>query len=268
MDEYLQRALERALADFPGKYSLYCVELDTMTPAAAIAPQTRVVSASTIKVAIMLCALEEVNQGRLTLDRPVPLTQEDFCGDTRVFEPGYRKDSHSLWELLYWMIAVSDNSATNALITLLGYDRVNGWCEGLGLEHTSLGRKMLDFEAVARGRNNYTSALDQFRMYQALYEGRILNESLRKVAWDLLGRSRSFGSLLRYIPDPVTVCHKPGGLAHLSHDAGVFLLPGKPYYLGIFTWDGPSLDGEQEQARCIGRLSRLVYDHMKEKCKP
>ena len=86
MDEYLQRALERALADFPGKYSLYCVELDTMTPAAAIAPQTRVVSASTIKVAIMFCALEEVNQGRLTLDRPVPLTQEDFCGDTRVFD--------------------------------------------------------------------------------------------------------------------------------------------------------------------------------------
>ena len=50
-----------------------------------------------------------------------------------------------------------------------------------------------------------------------------------------------------------------------THDAGVFFLKGRPYFLGVFTWDGPSLDGQPEQARLIGRVSRLVYDFMKEK---
>ena len=92
-----------------------------------------------------------------------------------------------------------------------------------------------------------------------------MNEELRAVAADFLSRVRSFDELQRYIPDAVTVWHKPGGLDHLTHDAGVFFLEGRPYFLGVFTWDGPSLDGQPEQARLIGRVSRLVYDFMKEK---
>ena len=83
------------------------------------------------------------------------------------------------------------------------------------------------------------------------------------MAFDFLGRSRSFDGLQRYIPDPVPVLHKPGGLDHLNHDAGIFLLEDNPYFLGIFTWDGPALDGQPQQLRLIGRLSRMVYDYRK-----
>jgi hypothetical protein len=37
----------------------------------------------------------------------------------------------------------------------------------------------------------------------------------------------------------------------------------RPYYLGIFTWDGPALDGQPQQNRLIGQLSRMIYDAMK-----
>ena len=67
----------------------------------------------------------------------------------------------------------------------------------------------------------------------------------------------------RYIPDAVTVLHKPGGLDHLNHDAGILLTDDRPYYLGIFTWDGPALDGQPQQNRLIGQLSRMIYDAMK-----
>ena len=99
-----------------------------------------------------------------------------------------------------------------------------------------------------------------------LYHGEILNAELRAVAADFLSRVRSFDELQRYIPDAVTVwAQGPWGRDHLTHDAGVFFLEGRPYFLGVFTWDGPSLDGQPEQARLIGRVSRLVYDFMKEK---
>jgi len=44
---------------------------------------------------------------------------------------------------------------------------------------------------------------------------------------------------------------------------GIFLTDDRPYYLGIFTWDGPALDGQPQQNRLIGQLSRMIYDAMK-----
>ena len=261
----LQAKLAAILDAFPAKSALHAVDLTTGEVIASLRAETRVVSASTIKVALLFCALEDVMAGKLSLDTHIPIAPEDFREDTRVFEPEYRQDGCSLWEMLYWMIVLSDNTATNAVISTLGYDHINAYCARLGLQSTACQRKMLDWTAVQEGRNNYTSALDQFRLYEMLYRGEVLNEELRAVAADFLSRVRSFDELQRYIPDAVTLWHKPGGLDHLTHDAGgvlfgrAALLPRRLYL------DGPSMDGQPEQARLIGRVSRLVYDFMKEK---
>lgn len=264
----LEHFLQQTMDAFPAKSALYAVDLTSGQPIAAIRQETKVVSASTIKVMILCCALQDVMEGRLCLEQMIPISAADFCADTQVFEPNYRQDGCTLWELLYWMIVSSDNTATNAVISLLGYDHINRYCAELGLPQSSVQRKMLDFEAIEAGRNNYTSPADQYRIYELLYHGKILNEPLRAVAMDFLCRSRSFDGLQRYIPDPVPVLHKPGGLDHLNHDAGIFLLEGRPYFLGIFTWDGPALDGEPQQLRLIGQLSRAVYDYMKRGATP
>jgi beta-lactamase class A len=259
----LQEKLQAVMDAFPARSALYCVDLTTGEPIAAIGEDTKVVSASTIKVMILCCALQDVMDGKLNLDLILPITEDNFCDDTRVFVPEYRTDGATLWEHLYWMIVSSDNTATNTVISLLGYDHINAYCASIGLTESQVQRKMLDWSAIEAGRNNYTSPRDQYRIYKMLYAGEILNEELRTVATDFLSRNRNFGGLLRYIPDPVTVWRKAGGLDYLDHDAGIFLLDGNPYFLGIFTWDGPALDGEDHQQKLIGQLSRMVYDYMK-----
>lgn len=263
MGNSLEARLKELLDAYPAKSSLYCVDLTTHLPIAAIRENTRTVSASCIKLPVLLCALQEVMEGRLHLEQFVPVSEKDYCDDTAVFEEEYRKDGLTLKEMLYWMIVSSDNTATNTIITLLGFDHVNSYCQKIGLTQTSLQRKMLDFQAIAQGRNNYTSPVDLYRIFSMLYQGKILNRSLRDIAFDFLSRCRFTGGLQRYIPDPVVVAHKPGGLDHLSHDAGIFLLKDRPFYLGIFTWDGPALDGQPQQNRLIGQLSRMVYDAVK-----
>ncbi len=257
----LEQALRQLLDDFPAKSALYCVDLTSGKPLAAIREDTEVVSASTIKLAVLCCALQGCLDGEYDLSQFVPIEKEDFCEDTVVFEPEYRQDGASLREMLYWMIVLSDNTATNAVLRLLTFDRINTYCKALGLTSTRVQRKMLDFAAVKEGRNNYTSPADQYRLYSLLYRGEILTPGLREVAFGFLSRCRHFDGLQRYLPDPVTVLHKPGGLDHLNHDAGIFLTE-RPYFLGIFTWDGPAMDGEPQQNRLIGKLSRAVYDYM------
>ena len=261
--ETLTQRLEAVMDAFPAKTALYCVDLTNGRPIAAIRENAQVVSASTIKVALLCCALQDVMEGKLSLQQFVPIHDGDYCDDTQVFEPTYRQDGASLWEMLYWMIVSRDNTATNSVISLLGYDHVNDYCRKMGLCQTSLQRKMLDFQAIWEGRNNYTSAADLYRLFSMLYHGEILTQPLREVALDFLSRCRHTEALQRYIPDPVVVAHKPGGLDHLNHDAGIFLLEDRPYYLGVFTWDGPALDGEPQQNRLIGKLSRMVYDAVK-----
>ena len=180
----LQAKLAAILDAFPAKSALHCVDLTSGEVMASLRAETRVVSASTIKVALLFCALEDVIAGKLALDAHIPIAPEDFREDTRVFEPEYRQDGCSLWEMLYWMIVLSDNTATNAVISTLGYARVNAYCARLGLENTACQRKMLDWTAVKEGRNNYTSPLDQFRLYEMLYRGEILNAQLRAVVFN------------------------------------------------------------------------------------
>ena len=254
--------LRGEIAAFPCKTSLLMTDLATGETLHALEPEARVVSASTIKVPILLCALEQVRRGERRLEEMLPVPPETILEDTEVFERGVA--AYSLWELLYWMIVESDNTATNTVIDALGYDAINSYAqEVLGLKDTLCRRKMLDWAAIEAGRNNYTSAADQGRMYSLLFHGRILDEALRETALDMLRRQRSTDLFLRYIPENVTVAHKTGGLDYVCHDAGIFYVPRRPFYLGIFTWDGPSTEGDKGQKMFLGRLTKAIYDTYK-----
>ena len=254
--------LKAEIAAFPCKTSLLMTDLDSGEVLHSLDPAVRVVSASTIKVPILLAALEEVRLGRRTLDQLLPVPAESILDDTQVFERGV--SAYTLWELLYWMIVESDNTATNVILDALGYDAVNAYARDvLGLTDTTCMRKMLDWAAIEAGRNNYTSAADQCRLYALLCHETILTPALRETALDMLCRQRSMDCFLRYIPDAVTLAHKTGGLDYLCHDAGMFLLPRRRFYLGIFTWDGPSPEGDKGQKMFVGRLAKAIFDAYK-----
>ncbi|MEA4954005.1 MAG: serine hydrolase [Pseudoflavonifractor sp.] len=259
----LSSYLRQEIDAFPGQTAL--LVSDPLSPESLHAWQEtlRFPAASTIKTPILLTALEQVRQGMLSLTEPMTVPPESVLPDTEVFDRG--ENSYSLWELLYWMIVESDNTATNVILDALGFDAVNEYCAMiLGLENTLCQRKMLDFAAAGAGLDNFTSAADQRRLFSLLQGGQVLNPGLRKVALSILSRQRSQDCMLRYIPDAVEVAHKTGGLDGVAHDCGLFLLPRRPFFLGIFTWDGPSPDGDPGQKRYIGRLSKAIYDVYKE----
>ena len=264
MRDELEASIRRELEGAEARVSLLMTDLDSGAVLHTYRADEAVSSASTIKVPILLAALEAVRQGRLTLDTPVGVPAADILDDTEEFE--YGACVCALSELLYWMIVSSDNTATNVLIKLLGFDAVNAYAAPLGLRRTVLARKMLDFKARDEGRDNITSAADMAVLFSALYHRRILTLPLCQTALDILLRQRSTDLFLRYITDPVTVAHKTGGLdstGHnaVAHDAGIFYLGNIRYYLGIFVTEAP--DETRYAHRLIGRLSKALYDAYK-----
>jgi beta-lactamase class A len=117
---------------------------------------------------------------------------------------------------------------------------------------------MLDFDAVGKGRNNYTSNRDMRTLYLDLRLGKILDKKRREFAWRCLLAQRSKNLLLRYVHEDVKFAHKTGGLDNLSHDAGVFESGGKPaFYLGVLAQGTKEASGAPS---LIGQVGRHVLD--------
>ncbi len=132
-------------------------------------------------------------------------------------------------DVLLLMIALSDNLCTNLVIRRIGIERLNGIFRGpLGLPHAVIERKLMDYEARARGLENRISAVDCIRLFE-LRDALTLEE--RDWIEPMLLANDDLGLLLRDIPrDTVAFCHKTGSIPGLLHDWGytdqadVFLL--------------------------------------------
>lgn len=222
----------------------------------AFEPEKIMVSASMIKLPIMLAALNEVQAGRLSLKQRIAVSERELTGDSRVFD-GKIRDA-SLEELITWMIITSDNTAANVLIELFGMDAVNRYCGSIGVKDTVLMRKMLDFGAVEKGLNNLTTARDVCSIYLMLDAKKILTPVLCETAIEILKKQRRNSCLPRYIWEDVEIAHKTGGVDYLTHDAGIFYVNEKKYYLGVFLQRCGDIKGNP---RLIGEVSRLVLDY-------
>jgi beta-lactamase class A len=232
-------------------------------------------SASLIKVPILTCTLEKVARGELSLEQRYELKADEMVGGTGVLLALQQGLQVTLHDLLTLMIIVSDNTATNMLIDIVGQDAINTYLQQLGLSQTKLVGKLQlpdhqQNEAQRRGARNSTCAADMLGLLVRLEYRDLLPEDLTKVALDILKRQQFTEALPRYLPtdaglfdDYVTVASKGGCLRGLWHDAGIIYdRHYTPLYALVVMTDGSadeSFSWEQEGMMLIANVSRAVY---------
>lgn len=257
----LQQDIEALVEPYGGSVSVYAAALDpqtfvTLDGEVAVAPDTRRVAASIIKLPILACALETVAAGKLSLDEQITVTQQDIVGGSGSIRSRGAGVSYSVDELLRAMIAQSDNVAANLIIGRLGMDAVNETCAVLGLTQTVLARLMMDTDAQAQGRENYTSARDAATVLQRLAAGTIATPELCERARGYLLAQEDVRGIVEGVPGDVPVAHKTGSLANAQHDAAIVYAE-RPYVLTVLTQDL-----EREQALALERdVSSAIYAH-------
>ncbi len=257
----LQQDIEALAEPYGGSVSVYAVALDpqtfdTLDGEAAVAPDERRVAASIIKLPILACALDTVAAGRLSLDERITVTQRDIVGGSGNIQARGVDVSYSVDELLRAMIAQSDNVAANLIIGRLGMDAVNETCAVLGLTQTVLARLMMDTDAQAHGRENYTSARDAATVLERLAAGAIATPELCERARGYLLAQEDVRGIVEGVPGDVSVAHKTGSLANAQHDAAIVYAE-LPYVLTVLTQDL-----EREQALALEcDISSAIYTH-------
>ena len=174
-------------------------------------------AASTIKVPILITALERVAEGGSRLLEPVHVGP-DRVGGSGALSLLPSVTELPLIEVLRLMIALSDNDATNAVIRLVGLEAVDRTCRRLGLAQTHLRRALMDFTASDAGIDNDTCARDLAQVMASLRAREALPGAETVVALDLLAEQQFLDGLPALLPEGVWHANKTGELSGVRHD--------------------------------------------------
>jgi len=255
----LEQIFKDETAAFPGRAAYLYMDMEGMEEIFSDRASAGIISASTIKVPVMMAVLQRLLEEGASLTETILIDKNSICEDSEMLEYGTLEKS--FYELIVWMIIKSDNTATNVLIHYLGMDKLHAYFQSIGLKQAKIERIMLDFDAVAAGRNNYLSLYDFYLCMKLLDQGEVLTPEYCSLALDIMKQNRDDDCLNRYLYECPAIAHKTGGLDTIVHDAGMVYGPAGKYFLGIFISEfEPGKETEKEAHKLIGRLSRYVFD--------
>lgn len=174
-------------------------------------------SASIIKVPILYAWAYLEQEGFVSQNEMCDLdaeTQVEGAGFARL----YQQRALPYHDVLLMMMAVSDNLCTNLIIRRIGLPRLNDLFRRLGLPHARVERRLMDYEARARGLDNWISPEDCIHLYDIRDR---LPQGARTWTDKMLECNVDLGLWLRNIRrDSVELLHKTGDMTGVLHDWG------------------------------------------------
>jgi beta-lactamase class A len=218
--------------------------------------------ASSIKIPILIELFRKAKAGLVNLDEEFTIQEKNKTKGSGVLnELGNGTITLTMRDLATLMIIVSDNTATNILIDIVGMDDVNLMLGELGLKETKLQRKMQDYIAASKGRENISTPLEFMRLLEYLYDRKGLDTWVCEQTLSVLKKSKDT-AITRGIPMRVEVANKPGGMLGVSCDVGIVYQPHRPYIIVIMTKEIPLSDPKKLFAmEQMVNISKIVYEY-------
>lgn len=220
------------------------IRVDEVFPAASLA-----------KLPIAVELMRRADLGQFDLGERFDTADEPRVGGAGVLDFLDPTTRLTLWELTTLMLIVSDNTASNFILNLVGMGEVNETMSRLNLKHTKLARRFMDVAARATGRENVTSASDMLALISlirgnALPGGRRLRETL--------AAQQSFSELTEgWLPATASLAHKDGTLEGVVHDAGILSGPSGVAMYCILTAEQSDVPAARA---AVGRILRMLWD--------
>ncbi len=213
-------------------------------------------AASTIKMPVMVEVFDQLEAGRFDLNRRVALDAADKDYGSGVLCDAPAGETYSVEQLLAKMIDISDNTATNMLIRLVGRRNINAKMAELGLQRTHLSQDVRTEDWAIR-RALRTSAGDLVHLLALMAHGQLVDEWSSKAMIGLLEADEINTLLPAPLPEDIPIAHKTGSLADTLNDAGIVYAEDAPYVIAVMTTALPSKDMGRA---FIHTISRLTYN--------
>lgn len=214
--------------------------------------------ASAIKIPILVELLKQSGAGRFSLDDPMTIKAADITRGSGILQqltPG--AVTMTIRDVATLMIVVSDNTATNMMIDLVGMERVNATMQEFKLSSTRLQRKMMDTEAWQQDRENLSTPNEAAWLIAALYHGDILDRQRCDEILRILSIPKR-SQIRARLPDDIRVAHKTGSVGGVVVDNGIVYIENRPFVVAVMTnW----VTDYDAAASTIAEITRVGYDY-------
>jgi beta-lactamase class A len=255
---------------FKGTLVLYAKNLETGKEFARD-PDTKVRTASTIKLPI-LCALESLlAAGKVKWDERIVLKAEDKVSGSGVLASLADGTDLTVRNIATLMIIVSDNTATNLILNRITADAVNDYLDTIGLTATRANRKVRGDGTKLAAAEGWSKAglleenkrfglgvstpREMVKLLEMLQQGKIVSADASKDVIGILKMQQFKTGIGRHVPEQVMVASKSGSLDALRSDVGIAYTKSGPIALAI-TVDGmPVTDYSPDNAG-----EKLIWD--------
>jgi beta-lactamase class A len=269
----LQKKVEAIAASHHGSVALYAKNLttgETVSLNSAVPVQT----ASVIKLPLMLQMFEQVKSGTLNLATPVVLTKDNQVpgsGILNIMDPGL---SLSVNDVITLMMTLSDNTATNMAIDVVGLRTTNDMLARMGLKNTYFYKKVFkkpdgpmppDQKQFGLGK---TTAEEMARVMESIYRCDLGDRELCLQMITIMRNQQDHDMIPRYLKrdnaaeDLSAVADKVGALDDVRNDVALVYTQRGPVVVSIFTYNNQdkSWTPDNEAEKLIARLAEAIVD--------
>jgi beta-lactamase class A len=270
-DETMQHLMDHLAAHHHGKVSLYATALRT-GQTVAIDPDRPVNTASVIKVAIMLEAMHQVKEGRVSFNDDLTLRKEDQVSGSGVLLLYHTPATVNFETAIVLMITQSDNTATNLVLAHVGRERVNARLRSLGfalttsirpIGHSEQGDQSPELKPFGIGR---TTAREMAGILEAIERCDLGDKVLCARMVDIMEHQFWRNGIPHYLEDADTtevashIANKTGSLDRVRNDVGVVYTKDGPIVVSVFTYDNEdqSWTPENEAELLIARMAKTI----------
>jgi beta-lactamase class A len=238
----------------PGAIALDVLDLDTGFDAGFNARKS-MPAASTIKLPVMVAVFEQLATGRFDLNHRVTLEAQDKDAGSGDLCDAPDGSAYPVSELLDKMIDVSDNTASNMLIRLVGRRQINLEMERLGLAKTHLlGDVRTDAWSIRATLR--TSPADLVHLLSLMARGELVDQWSSNEMIAILEADQYNTLLPEPLPADIPIAHKTGSFFDTLNDAGIVYASDAPYVIAVMT---TALQSQNLGRQFIHRISRLAY---------
>ncbi len=272
-DETMQHLMDNYVRHHRGKVSLYARHLRS-GKSVAVNPDVPVNTASVIKVAIMLEAMYQVKDGRVSLDDMLRLRHEDQVSGSGVLLLFHTPADVNFETALVLMITQSDNTATNLVLAHIGRENVNKRLRTLGFPLTTSirpisrpkeGDQSPELKPFGIGR---TTAREMAGILESIERCDLGDAKLCARMIDMLQHQFWRNCIPHFLEDtdttevPSHIANKTGSLDRVRNDVGIVYTKNGPVVIAAFTYENAdtSWTPENEGELLIARMAKTIVD--------
>ncbi|KAA6457267.1 serine hydrolase [Acidobacteria bacterium AB60] len=281
-DRELEQQLQAIAAALHGKVALYAENLKT-GQSAGLAADEPVKTASTIKMAILLDAAEQIRAGHASFGEKLVLSHENQVEGSGVLGELDTPLALTLRDTLTLMVVLSDNTATNMAIDRLGLARINDTLKAAGLKQSYLYKKVYvpatgpmpaDQPRFGLGK---TTAREMAQIMARLAQCRLALDGSAAGPGDgaicatilhMLRNQQDRDGIPRYLEFLDTsehgsaIANKTGALDALRADVALIASKAGPVVIAAYTYDNADQrwNGDNEGQQTLGKLAKAVLE--------